>query len=97
MALFRRKNVPLLGIDISSTSIKLLELAMVGGRYRVESYAVEPLPPNSVSEKNITDAQLVGEAIERAVRKFGARARCRLRGGGLLRHHQDHLDAGRLG
>ncbi len=75
MALFRRKNVPLLGIDISSTSVKLLELAMVGGRYRVESYAVEPLLPNSVSEKNITDAQLVGEAIERAVRKSGTRTR----------------------
>lgn len=75
MSLFRRKNIPLLGIDISSTSVKLLELVRSGGRYRVESYAVEPLPPNSVMEKNITDAQLVGEAIGRAVKKSGTRTR----------------------
>jgi type IV pilus assembly protein PilM len=65
----------MLGIDISSTSVKLLELSRSGGRYRVESYAVEPLPPNSVIEKNITDAQQVGEAIARAVKKSGTRTR----------------------
>ncbi len=75
MALFRRSQVPLLGVDISSTSVKLLELSRSGGRYRVESYAVEPLPPNSVMEKSITDAQLVGEAIARAVKKSGTRTR----------------------
>ena len=61
MPLFRRANIPLLGIDISSTSVKLLELSRSVGKYRVEGYAVEPLPPNSVVEKNITDAELVGE------------------------------------
>jgi len=75
VALFRRSQVPLLGVDISSTSVKLLELSRSGGRYRVESYAVEPLPPNSVMEKSITDAQLVGEAIARAVKKSGTRTR----------------------
>ena len=75
MALFRRSQVAVLGVDISSTSIKLLELARSGNRYRVESYAVEPLPPNSVIEKTITDPQLVGEAIGRAVKKSGTRTR----------------------
>jgi type IV pilus assembly protein PilM len=73
--LFRRANAPLLGIDISSTSVKLLELSRSGNRFRVESYAVEPLPPNSVVEKNITDAELVGEAIRRAVAKSGTKTR----------------------
>jgi type IV pilus assembly protein PilM len=75
VALFGRKQAPMLGVDISSTSVKLLELSRSGGRYRVESYAVEPLPPNSVVEKNITDAELVGEAIGRAVKKSGTRTR----------------------
>ena len=75
VSLFRRANAPLLGIDISSTSVKLLELSRSGNRYRVESYAVEPLPPNSVVEKNITDAELVGEAIRRAVAKSGTKTR----------------------
>ena len=75
MALFGRKSTSLLGVDISSTSIKILELALSGSRYRVESYAVEPLPPNSVVEKNITDAEQVGEAIGRAVKKSNTRTK----------------------
>ena len=58
-----------LGIDISATSVKLLELGRVGNRYRVEAYAVEPLPVNAVVEKNIVDVEVVGEAIARAVSK----------------------------
>jgi type IV pilus assembly protein PilM len=56
-----------LGIDISSTSVKLLELSYSKGRYRVESYGAEPLPPNAVVEKNITDLEGVGDAVRRVV------------------------------
>jgi len=61
------------GLDISSSAVKLLELSLHGNRYRVESYAVEPLPPNSVVEKNITDVEAVGEAVRRAVKRSGVR------------------------
>lgn len=87
VSLFRRSNTPLLGIDISSTSVKLLELTRSGSKYRVESYAVEPLPPNSVVEKNITDAELVGEAIRRAVAKSGTKtktAACAVAGSAVI-------------
>ena len=57
----------MLGLDISSTSVKLLELSKSGGKYRVESYGVEPLPENAVVEKNIADVEGVGEAIQRLV------------------------------
>ncbi|MDH5436043.1 MAG: pilus assembly protein PilM [Gammaproteobacteria bacterium] len=66
---------PLVGLDISSTAVKLLELSEQGSRYRVESYAVEPLPPNSVVEKTISDVEAVGEAIKRAVNRSGSRLR----------------------
>ena len=72
---FRRKKPPILGLDISSTAVKLLELGRSSGRYRVESYAVEPLPANSVVEKNITDVEAVGTAIRKAVKRSGTRAR----------------------
>ena len=65
--LFTKKSDILLGLDISSTSVKLLELSKSNGRYRVESYGVEPLPPNAVVEKNISDVEGVGEAIKRLV------------------------------
>jgi type IV pilus assembly protein PilM len=73
--LFSRKNPPLVGLDISSTAIKLLELSRSGGRYRVESYTVEPLPANSVVEKSIADVEAVGEAIRRAVKRSGTKTK----------------------
>ena len=63
----------MVGIDISATASKLLELSKSGGRYRVESYAVESVPANSVVDKNITDMEAVGEAIGRAVKKSGTK------------------------
>ncbi|MDP6375831.1 MAG: pilus assembly protein PilM [Pseudomonadales bacterium] len=67
MALFSKKSNILLGLDISSTSVKLLALSKNFDRYRVEAYAVEPLPPNAVVEKNISDVEAVGEVIKRVV------------------------------
>ena len=69
-----RKKV-LLGLDISSSAVKILELSEQNQRFRVESFAVEPLPPNSVVEKTIADVDSVGETIRRAVRKAGTRNR----------------------
>ena len=66
---FGKKSSAVLGLDISSSSIKLLELSKQGDRFRVESYAVEPLPANAVVEKNITDVEAVGDAIKRVVSK----------------------------
>jgi type IV pilus assembly protein PilM len=63
-----------LGLDITTSSIKLIELAMVGGEYRVESYAAEPTPPNSMNEKTLVDPEAVGEAIRRAVKRSGAKS-----------------------
>lgn len=72
---FKKKSTPIVGVDISATAIKLLELSRSGGKYRVESYAVEPLPANSVVDKNITDIDAVGEAIGRAVSKSGTKTK----------------------
>lgn len=73
--LFKQKQPVVLGLDISSTAIKLLELGKSGDRMRVESYAVEPLPANSVIEKNIADVEAVGEAIKRAVKRSASRTK----------------------
>ncbi len=67
--LFNNKPAPVVGLDISSTSVKLLELSKKGDRYRVESYAVEPLPPNAVVETSIQEVGAVGEALARVVER----------------------------
>jgi type IV pilus assembly protein PilM len=79
MFFFGRKNLPLIGIDISSTAVKLLELSKNTGRggslFRVDSYSVEPLPSNAVVEKNIAEVEAVGEAIRSALKRSGSRAK----------------------
>ena len=72
--LFGKKSQPLLGLDITTSSVKLIELSQSGKRFRVESYSAEPTPPSSVNEKAIVDAKAVGEAIRRAVKRAGAKA-----------------------
>jgi len=74
MLLLQRKYRPLLGLDITTSSVKLIELAMGGGQYRVEAYAAEPTPQNAINEKAIVDADAVGEAIRRAVKRAGAKS-----------------------
>ncbi|MDG0978336.1 MAG: pilus assembly protein PilM [Halieaceae bacterium] len=56
-----------LGIDISSTTVKLLELSRSGERYRVESYGVASLPVDAVIEKNVNDIAGVAKAIAQVV------------------------------
>ena len=73
MSLFTPKVAPLVGVDISSTAVRVLQLGRAGGRYRVEHYAVEPLPANAVVEKNIAEVEAVGEAIRRALKRSGSK------------------------
>ncbi len=75
MEFLKKKKPPLIGIDISSSAVKVLELEKSGDHYRVERYAVEPLPQNAVVENAITDVEQVANGVERAVRRSGTRCR----------------------
>lgn len=71
----KRKATQVLGLDISSTTVKLLELSYTGGRYRVESYAVSSLPLDAVIEKSVNDV----EGVSNAVRAVVAQSRTKLK------------------
>ncbi|MGH8503029.1 MAG: pilus assembly protein PilM [Gammaproteobacteria bacterium] len=73
MSLFKRKQSSVLGIDISSTSVKLLELSRAGAGFKVEYHAVEPLPHNAITEKAISDVAAVGETIRHAIKRAGTK------------------------
>ncbi|MEO0442143.1 MAG: pilus assembly protein PilM [Pseudomonadota bacterium] len=75
MSLFKSKNKSIVGLDISSTSVKLLELSQYGSGYRVESYGVQALPMGSVVEKNISDEEAVADAIRQVI----GRSKCKLK------------------
>ena len=62
----------LAGLDISSSSVKLVELS--GGdkdAYKVERYAIEQLPRDAVVDGNIANLEAVSEAVKRALRRLG--------------------------
>ena len=62
------------GIDISSTTIKLLELSETNGGYRVEAYSVASLPQGAVFEKNINNVGEVATAIQSVMHQSRSRA-----------------------
>ncbi len=66
---------PLLGVDIGTSSIKVLQLGSSGSGYRVEAFAVEQVPEGAISEGNITDTDRVAEAVKRAVKRSGGKAK----------------------
>jgi type IV pilus assembly protein PilM len=73
MSLFGRKNTPVLGIDISTAAVKLLELSKAGARYRVESYAVAPLPQDAIVDKNIANVEVIGDVIKTVLKQSGSK------------------------
>jgi len=73
--LFGQSKQSMIGIDVSSSACKVLELSKADDHIRVERYAVEPLPQNSVVEHAITEVEQVAQAVERAVKRSGTRCK----------------------
>jgi type IV pilus assembly protein PilM len=74
--LFKTRSPALIGIDIASTSLKLVELSEAGkGTYRLERYAIEPLPRDVVTDGNIANLDQVSDALKRAWKRLGSRNR----------------------
>ena len=70
------KSPPLVGVDISSTAIKLVEFSDDGrGRRCVERYAIEPLTKDAVVEGNIANIDEVADALRRAWERMGSHAK----------------------
>ncbi len=70
----RASTPPLIGVDISSSFIKMVELAEAGrGLYRVERYVIEPLPKDTVTDGNVSNIEAAGEVMRRAHKQLGTR------------------------
>ncbi len=71
---FSSKSPPLIGLDIGSSSVKIVELSQaIGGGLRLERYAIEPLPRGAVVDGNIDKIEVVAEAVKRAWRRAGCK------------------------
>jgi type IV pilus assembly protein PilM len=75
-SLFSREPAPLLGIDVSSTSVKLVELGRGrDGAHVLERCAMEPLERGWITEGNVEKFDEVAEALRRLVRKSGTKCK----------------------
>ncbi len=77
-SLLTSKTPPMVGLDISTTSVKLVELVEANkdkGTYKLARYAIESLPKGAVMDGNIENMEAVSEAIRRVWKKSGSRIR----------------------
>ncbi len=75
MKFLNKKSPALIGLDIGSDSIKLLQLSSSGSSYRVEHVAMEPLPEGAVVENAVTEQEEVANSIKKALKASGTRAK----------------------
>jgi len=73
IVIFKKKLPPLVGVDITSSSVKVLEISKSGSRYRVDRFAMEPLPQGAVVESAVADIDEVSRVLERALRRAGSK------------------------
>ena len=66
---------PLIGVDISASSVKMVELSKLakGEGYMVERYAIEALPKDAVSDGNINNLDAVSDCLRSAWKRMGTR------------------------
>jgi len=73
--LFKKPLPRILGLDISSTAVKLLELSNAGGAHKVESYGVLALPEGAVVEGVVKQPEVVSDVIQRLVARCGTKTK----------------------
>lgn len=72
---WKSRKQPLLGIDITSAAVKLLELSHDGTRHRVESYAVAPLPQEEGVERTAPGVEAIANAVRTALKLSNTKLR----------------------
>ncbi|NUP99674.1 MAG: type IV pilus assembly protein PilM, partial [Armatimonadetes bacterium] len=58
----------ILGIDIGSDTIKVVEMAKAKGGYRLLNYGIAPTPPDSVVDGDVRDPEMVAEALKQLLK-----------------------------
>jgi len=74
--LLGRKSPPMIGLDVSSSSVKLVELGQTSsGEYVLERFALEPFEKGSITDGQSEKFDEVAEAVRRVVSKSGTRTK----------------------
>lgn len=69
---FGRKSKPVIGLDISSSAVKLVELEKHGNGFSLVCYAAEAMPVGAINEKTVVDIDATADAVRKAVKRSGS-------------------------
>ncbi len=76
LSIFNPKSKPLIGVDISSSAVKMVELSGNGkDGYRVERYTIEVLSKDVVADGNIINLEEAAESVRRAWKRMATTTR----------------------
>jgi type IV pilus assembly protein PilM len=75
LSFFNPKARSLLGLDVCSSAVKMLELSAGRNEFRVERYAIEILPKDAVTDGNIADVDAVISGVRNAWRRMSTSVR----------------------
>ncbi len=71
---FNDSTQPLIGVDISTTAVKMVELSASGkGTYRLEGYSIAAIPKDAIVDGNISGLEQVSDAVKLAWKLLGSR------------------------
>ena len=71
---FNDSTPPLIGVDISTTAVKMVELSASGkGIYRLEGYSIAAIPKDAIVDGNISGLEQVSDAVKLAWKLLGSR------------------------
>ena len=73
--LFSKKSESLLGIDIGSTSLKIVELSRSGRNVAVQNAGIYPIAPNTIIEGKIADVPTLAQTLRKAVAMMRTKAK----------------------
>lgn len=71
---FNESTPPLIGVDISTSSVKMVELSSTGkGSYRLEGYSIAAIPKDAIVDGNVSGLEQVSDAVKLAWKLLGSR------------------------
>jgi len=71
---FNESTPPLIGVDISTSAVKMVELSSTGkDSYRLEAYSIAAIPKDAIVDGNIAGLEQVSDAVKLAWKLLGSR------------------------
>jgi len=84
---FLNKKKEVIGIDIGSSSVKLLQLKEQKGVFTLLNAGIIPLPPEAIVDNTLMDSSLIVDAVKKLIASLGVKVKdvaCSISGNSVI-------------